>query len=228
MKKFFLIFTLSVFLSACTAQPPKCSDDTTLSLVKKIFVEDLGHKTNLVEAERQNLVTITLPRASAFNEHIKKYDCEAQLIVGNNYQSPIRYTSQLDDKNQHIVSAATEIPLNMDFIESVKNSRATATAENIIGTWEDNQPDNGVAMKIKPSPAGYEASLTVGTPDGCTGDVKLSGSLHGNTLELTKEEDSKLCKISVRFFGSSASVEDHCPDAHGMGCSFNSTLQKMN
>jgi hypothetical protein len=47
---------------------------------------------------------IEFPRASAFDEKIKKYSCEAKLVAGGAYQLPIIYESQLDDKGQHIVS----------------------------------------------------------------------------------------------------------------------------
>ncbi|MBY0575401.1 MAG: hypothetical protein K2P67_02250 [Gallionellaceae bacterium] len=72
---------------------------------------------------------IDFPRASAFDGKIKKYSCEAKLTVGGMYELPIAYESQLDDKNQHIVSVggirrADLFALQAGMIEGIRKSRA--------------------------------------------------------------------------------------------------------
>lgn len=113
-------------LAACTKEPPKCSDDQTLSLAKKAVLEQIlkaeqnnilanilitvtqgglssAIKNGLSEKEIQDNMKFELPRAIAFDEKIKKYSCDAQLIAGDGVKVPITYDSQLDDKGQHLV-----------------------------------------------------------------------------------------------------------------------------
>jgi uncharacterized protein len=93
---------LMASLTGCTDQVPKCSDDDTINLVKNIVAEELGTGDEVAEIKAQ--FVIEYPRASGFNEAIKKYECEARLVSGGTYQLPITYESQIDDGGQHIVS----------------------------------------------------------------------------------------------------------------------------
>lgn len=95
---------VSFLITACAQEPPKCSDDKTLSLVKKILLDKAGGSGGLsAEKSLENMI-IELPRANAFDKNIKKYSCIAKLNVGGMTELPITYESQLDDKGQHIVS----------------------------------------------------------------------------------------------------------------------------
>lgn len=139
-----MVTVMAVFLAACAKQPPKCSDDNTFSLVRKIILDHIGGSEGLSEKEIQENMKIELPRATAFDEKIKKYSCEAKLIAGGMYQLPITYESQLDDKNQHLVSVGGISPgdlfsVRLGVIEGIKKSRA----ERDITT----KPD-----KISPTP----------------------------------------------------------------------------
>lgn len=122
------IVTVMVFLlTACAKEPPKCSDEQTLSLAKKGILEQIlkaeqnnllanilitvtqeglsnAMKNGLTEKEIQDNMLFELPRAMAFDGKIKKYSCDATLIVGDKVKLPITYDSQLDDKAQHLVS----------------------------------------------------------------------------------------------------------------------------
>ena len=116
-------------LAACGKEPPKCSDDDTFSLVRKIILDQLGGSDGLSEKEIKDNMKIEFPRASAFDEKIKKYSCEAKLTVGGMYELPITYESQLDDKGQHIVSVdgirrGDLFALQAGMIEGIKKSRA--------------------------------------------------------------------------------------------------------
>ncbi|MDP1770900.1 MAG: hypothetical protein Q8L15_01345 [Methylobacter sp.] len=100
----FIATVITVFLTACAKETPKCSDDETVSLVRKIILDQIGGSEKLSEEEIKENMKIELPRATAFDEKIKKYSCEAKLKAGNSYVLPITYESQLDDANQHIVA----------------------------------------------------------------------------------------------------------------------------
>jgi uncharacterized protein YecT (DUF1311 family) len=133
---------IAIFLAACSQEPPKCSDDGTFSLIRKIVLDQIGGGEGLSETEINENMKIEFPRATAFDEKIKKYSCEAKLIVGGMIQLPITYESQLDDKNQHLVSVggigrADLFVLQTGMIESIKKSRekkgdATKPAEQPI------------------------------------------------------------------------------------------------
>lgn len=119
------------FISGCTEsvltpETPKCSDEDTLSLATEIIAEQAGgtqaiaelikfeqdiseekkilNGGDLTEDQLKNSIKLELPRPTAFNENIKKYDCEATLTIGKSKAFSIHYESQLDDSNQHIVS----------------------------------------------------------------------------------------------------------------------------
>jgi hypothetical protein len=96
-----ILLTLLVIctLSACAKMPPKCSDEETLHLVREII---FGKE--YTEKELKDNIIFEYPLATAEDKNIKKISCEARLNVANTYQLPITYASQLDDKNQHIVS----------------------------------------------------------------------------------------------------------------------------
>lgn len=124
-----MAIVIASLLVACGKEPPKCSDDDTFSLVRKIILDQLGGGDGLSEKEIKDNMKIEFPRASAFDEKIKKYSCEAKLTVGGMYVLPITYESQLDDKNQHIVSVGgigrgDLFALQAGMIEGIKKSRA--------------------------------------------------------------------------------------------------------
>ena len=49
---------------------------------------------------------IDLPRATAYDEEIKRYNCTAKVIAADMYEVPFTYESQLDDKKDHIVAVS--------------------------------------------------------------------------------------------------------------------------
>jgi len=108
MKTKFYMAILTIFLAVlilgCSKQVPKCSDDDTITLVRKIIFDQIGGSEGLTDKEIQENMKFALPRATAHDEKIKKYSCEAKLIAGNTIELPISYASQLDDQGQHIVS----------------------------------------------------------------------------------------------------------------------------
>ncbi|WP_313642467.1 hypothetical protein [Stenotrophomonas sp.] len=95
------------------AQVPKCSDTETLDLVRQIIAEDVGAVgTNKLSNETLRLwLNIELPHATSLEENIKKYTCEATMVIkagsGKGHRTQISYTSQLDDSDKHLVHAIT-------------------------------------------------------------------------------------------------------------------------
>lgn len=99
-----MLTTLVAVITGCGKDAPKCSDEETIGLVRQIVLGKTGGTDGLSEKEISGLIKIELPRASGYDEKIKKYSCEGKLIAGDAYQLPITYESQVDDKGQHIVS----------------------------------------------------------------------------------------------------------------------------
>ena len=93
---FVSIAMLAVLLSACKKEPPKCSDKETLTLVRTIILDQVGGAGNLNEKEIEETVKLEHPRASAYDDKIGKYSCEATLVFANAWRLPtIKYESHL-------------------------------------------------------------------------------------------------------------------------------------
>jgi len=154
---------IASFLTACAKEPPKCSDDDTFSLVRKLVLDKLGGGEGLSEKEIKDNMKIEFARASAFDEKIKKFSCEAKLTVGGMYELPITYESQLDDKNQHIVSVGgigrgDLFSLRAGMVEGIEKSRAekskvTKPAEAPPTPKPAEQPIASSAPLNAPNPA---------------------------------------------------------------------------
>lgn len=109
MKLFFYTVCLSVatlvWFSGCSKNPPKCSDDLTTNSVKNLIIKHshLGNEFN--SEDIRNKMQFEYIRPTAFDEKIKKYSCEADLIIGDDYKVSIKYESQLsDDESQQLIS----------------------------------------------------------------------------------------------------------------------------
>ena len=118
-----LLFALAFHTSV-----PKCSDDETLSLVKEIIIKQIGGE-GASEKEIKESMVVDLARANSEEKSIKKYTCEAKVIAGGLYQLPIKYETQLNDNNQHIVHVdgirhADLQGLKTGFSQALQKSRA--------------------------------------------------------------------------------------------------------
>lgn len=102
-----LAISVAAILSGCTKSSPKCSDEGTLSLVRQIIINNLGGPDVVLGSTGQRIMEENLKiersRAIAEDRKIKKYSCQATLVVGGLYQS-IEYEVQLADNNQNIVT----------------------------------------------------------------------------------------------------------------------------
>jgi hypothetical protein len=133
-----MVTVVATFLAACTKEPPKCSDDETIALIRQIIMDQTGGSEGLIEKDIKENLVFEFPRASAFDEKIKKYNCEAKLIAGGMYQLPITYESQLDDKNRHIVviegiSRGDLLGVRSGMIEGIKKTEARRRSRWIEG-----------------------------------------------------------------------------------------------
>ncbi len=134
--------------TGCVKEPPKCSDEDTLTLVRKIILDQIGGSEKLTEKEIKDNLKIEYSRASAFEEKIKKFSCDAKLIVGGTVEMPITYESQLDDNNQHIVSVGgiseiDRVSLELTLAVSLKKGRGIK-----------DEPVNSASAVAEPMPAG--------------------------------------------------------------------------
>ena len=237
------VAALVLVISGCAKSPPKCSDEATFSLVRKIIVDQIGGSEGITEKELSENLKFEFARASAYDEKIKKLSCEAKLVSGGKYELPITYESQLDDSNDHIVlvsgiAMSDLLAVKSGLSEGIKKSRVSnPTAEkqpssassttDITGIWKGPLEGEG-EMEIKKSSTGYEVALGVST-EGCAGSIDGPATLSGNELKLIKTEDDQTCTITAKLNGSSAEIsEDGCSYYHGMACGFSGSLNKVN
>ncbi|WP_420468449.1 hypothetical protein [Panacagrimonas sp.] len=102
--------------------------------MKQIFVEKFVGSEETSQSEIDDNLVVQLPRATAEDKGIKKISCEGKLVVGQRYELPISYESQLDDNNQHIVFVAG-IPrghflgASNSFVEAIRASRAASKGQ---------------------------------------------------------------------------------------------------
>jgi hypothetical protein len=248
MKSTIIVTLIATFIAGCAKEPPKCSDEDTFSLIRQIIVDQLGGREGVTDKELQENMKIEFPRASAFEEKIKKFSCEAKLIAGGTVQLPITYESQLDDKDQHIVSVGgisrgDLMQLQFAIANGIKNGReaqkSSATPQpqtalpvqssspSISGAWKGSLEGDG-EMKISPAVTGFDVGLSVSSPSGCTGSIEGSASLVNDVLTLTKKEDDQVCTVTIKFSGDSAEVdENNCSYYHGVACGFSGTLHRQ-
>lgn len=233
----------------CAQQPPKCSDASTLTVLRQLLAEDFGGKAKPSDLDLSRVLAIGFPRPTAFDEKIGKYSCEAQLTVAG-YQTLVRYESQLDDQRQHLVwMEQLPIPQRMAFgkwfRDALDSSKTASSSEahpaqapspptappfsptSILGTWKGPLEGDGI-MQIAAVPGGYHVSLSVSTPTGCGGSISGKAVLEGATLKVAEPHDAGVCRVTINFTGPSAEVDENgCASAHGAACGFVGTLEKV-
>lgn len=233
-------FLITALLAAgCSTEAPKCSDESTLDLVRKILLDKMD--LSLSDAEKQTVFKFEYPHATAIDEKIKKYSCESKLIAGDSIELPITYESQLDDKNEHLVGLGRISIADGEMLEAAvreklqrqavaKNASAsvtpTAGINPIAGLWRGKLEGDG-EMQITATRDGFDIVLDVST-ENCAGNIEGSAQLNGKTLTLRKKEDDQTCTITANFEKDRVKVtEDDCMPYHGMACGFGGTLEKV-
>lgn len=248
-----LALCMTGLLSSCQKEPPKCSDEETLGLVRQIILQQIDAPKSMSEAEAKNCLKFEFSRASAYDKKIKKYSCDAKLIAGGTYEVPIKYESQLDDKKQHLVAVngmSGEELWNIKLAIDTRNSKgakedAGSTSPkvqipgnvgkpDITGTW--SRLEGGIEMEIRKatSSSEFDVSLTVSRGP-CVGSLEGGGTLSGDVLIVLpngddlNENEKDPCRISVKFTGHTAQVEEsNCLKWHGYECGFSGPLTKVN
>lgn len=169
----------------------------------------------------QQLVIVSITSASLLSE---SSDC-----FGNDNDKQSKCMSEIENslKDEKIFKPKRNLvaeKLKLDF----KKIFDKTAASNIAGKWKGSLEGAG-EMVIKPLPTGFDVTLSVSSSSGCNGSIEGSGSLSGDTLTLTKKEDSNVCTITIKFDGDEAKIdEDNCSFYHGAACGFGGTLKKVN
>lgn len=107
---FLLAFCLLTGCQYLSDKTPTCSDDVTLDLARQIIGEMTLDGSPLPSSEAlRNRLTFNYPHATKLEENIRKYSCEAHLIVvgeSQKHKIELTYTSQLDDSGNHLVEVS--------------------------------------------------------------------------------------------------------------------------
>ena len=155
-----------VLLGGCSKEPPKCSDDATFSLMRKIIVGEIGVAPGITDKEIQESMKFETARAAGFDEKLKTYQCEATMVAGP-YQFPLQYVSQLNDQNKHLVlirnvERIRAVYALQDGIAGIVKSKAapkpTAAAPEASAQVKPSEqiataPQSGVPAAPAPAPA---------------------------------------------------------------------------
>lgn len=151
-------------LTGCAKEPPKCSDPETVGLVRQIIVDKLGAEhpaAKLGKKDIEDKLLLENPRASGYDEKIRKYSCEGTLVapvkVDNlRYQVNVEYESQLDDKAQHLVvlknlqlgdliGIGQALSSNIEASRSASGGGKAATPVQAVGTQQANASQQAVS-----------------------------------------------------------------------------------
>jgi hypothetical protein len=139
--------------TAVTPSTPKCSDESTLDLVRQIVGKmvkgDDDHP--YPDAILKKHLLFEFPVATKLEENIHKYSCEARLVLvginGAQQKIGIEYTSQLDDQNDQLGAVSGMSQLDALTIAEVLNT-AVAAADAANQPAERALPDSTVAEGI--------------------------------------------------------------------------------
>jgi uncharacterized protein YecT (DUF1311 family) len=196
-----------VCVSGCSHEVPKCSDEDTFTLIRQIIVGQIGGRDGVSDEELQKNLRFELSRATAFDETIGKFSCEAKLIAGGTYELPISYESQLDDNEDHLVylnGISNDLwYIHRAIAEGIKKDHGSATAAEKpkIAPRAQTQLSKQVELtgesKSVAAPADVAASIattTVPLPDAAVG---YSGKPSFNCLNASNFAEHSVCGNSI-------------------------------
>ena len=106
MRRIFSLLTCAAMistLSACSPQPPKCSDEQTTSLLLQIISDKLSEVAHQPKELVRQKLSIDLPVAVSMDEKVRRLNCEAMLKVSGGFQTYITFTSLVNDQDRHLV-----------------------------------------------------------------------------------------------------------------------------
>ncbi len=127
---------LIIVLVSCSHQVPKCSDESTISTLKKVISQEYLSDIHPTEKEIDSLLFIEYILPVALDKNINKYSCKATLTAGKT-STDILFESQLNDENQQIVS----LEKNMSHLVFIFQLRHLIVESRSKGVSLDS-PDN--------------------------------------------------------------------------------------
>lgn len=241
MRKLNLFFTGAVLflVVGCTPQPPKCSSSAVKSLLNQIVIDQLGLAKELTPSEVDGFIVLDSVRPSAHDEKIKKISCEADMKLGSVPSIPVRYSSQLDEKDNLIVSMVPfqkkdVIPLKWELIELAKANRVSADAlkqtlaePRLYGLYEGNVTQAEGQLLVVPTMAGYDLTVKA-FANLCVGHMEGNATREGNVLTTIVPVDRGNCVLTAKFENGKVKVnEKNCSYFHGALCDFNGSMKKV-
>jgi hypothetical protein len=151
MKFAYLPLIFLFFLVGCAKEAPKCSDEKTLDLVQQILSKELSVTEDLSQKDITDNLKFEFPRATAYDKEIKKYSCDLKLVAGGSYQVPIKYESQLNDQDQHLVSvggilAADVFQLKLALMNIIKKEPLSTNIGNGIPEASQSQANQSTSF----------------------------------------------------------------------------------
>lgn len=226
-------------LSACTAQPPKCSSPSVKGVLNQIVLDQLELGKELTASEIDSFTTLENARPNAHEEKLQKLSCEANLKVGSIPMIPIRYTSQLDDKGSLVVSMIPlqkkdHFPLKWELIELSKANRVSPdmlkqvlAEQRIYGAYEGRVSQAEGQLTVAPTMNGYHIAVTAFS-NMCVGLMEGDATRDGNTLTARVPVDRGDCVFTAKFDGEKVSTsEKNCSYFHGALCDFSGSMKKI-
>jgi len=187
-------------LSACTKEPPKCSDPATVSWVRKILLEQSGLSAAEREKMAAKLVEATMAleniRPSASDDKIKKLSCEADLVLSNGDAAvnkstiPLRYDSQLGDRNAHIVkvtSLTVHDPRTLNYYLTTAIAHAQAKNGGAAIAPAASAPQEAAAADAAAEEAELREENAILEAEDTSDTVEQSGVCKGLDLAITAE-----------------------------------------
>jgi len=115
------------------------------------------------------------------------------------------------------------ISANGAYAQAMHHDEAgTVTYQGNLGGIED------FTLKIGPAHEGKSrVSVFVGMPNKCQGEVNGQATVHGDVLNLAKDNDGNNCSLTIHRNATGATItESDCLSSHGASCSFD-TQGKM-
>lgn len=163
------LVTCVLLMAGCgkpaVTSPPKCSDAETLSKL----ISSLTIQIDLSEFDQIPVDSIQVvdTRATAFDENIKKLSCEGTLTMSNQLKLPIRYESQLNDDNKHIVVAK-------DFdVKLLSSDPSDAGSEEQMSTLENSTDSSTHLSSDQLTATGMVEKLYADFPEDGTESVQI-------------------------------------------------------
>jgi hypothetical protein len=177
----FGMLLFSIFVFSCSSKPPNCSDQSTIATVKQLILQNVlsnsltslykhgdntGDQEFIKKSIDNNFLAVSYSRPSGYDDSIKKYSCEATLVILDKMQMPINYSSQFDDKKEHIVSVGnmSEQDLVMMYL-GIQSKLNENVPSNVESNDSHNLSKNGNNIDKGDSPPSSLANLFLSQHD---------------------------------------------------------------